>query len=81
MLKLKDSMADVAILGYLRIRRDGKVLYFDPTEGNYVGATILRVSGLELVGVPSKAGEIIDVRVKKKWATGEKRWAKTKREL
>lgn len=62
MLKLNKNEADVQILGYLTIQQDGKVIYFDPIEGRCIGATILRVCNLNLSGIPSKPGELIDVR-------------------
>ena len=62
MLRLNKSMAEIQILGYLRIRQDGKVLYFDPVEGNCIGASILRVCNLDLTYVLSKPGDLIDVR-------------------
>ena len=58
---MKKIKADIKILGYLRIRQDGKVIYFDPTEGNCVGASILRICNLDLKNVPSKPGEMIDI--------------------
>lgn len=62
MLELKDSSTDVQVLGYLRFRQDGKVIYFDPIEGDCKGASILRACNLNLKSVPTEFGELIDIR-------------------
>jgi hypothetical protein len=61
MVGLKESLAEVQILGYLRIQQDGKVIYFDSVEGNCAGASILRICNLDLKSVPSEPGELIDI--------------------
>lgn len=62
---MKKIKTEVKILGYLRIRQDGKVIYFDPIEGNCVGASMLRICNLNLKNIPSKPGELIDIYSKK----------------
>lgn len=72
MLKLKDSLADVQVLGYLRFRQDGKVIYFDPIEGDCKGASILRICNLTLTSIPTEFGELIDVRAQDQTKKGDK---------
>lgn len=65
MKRLSMGEADVNIRGYLRIRADGKVIYFDPTEGDLAGGTMLRICGLNLKYIPSKIGELLDLHISK----------------
>ena len=63
MAVLKESLVEIQILGYFRVRQDGEIIYSDFVEGDCVGAFMLRICNLDLKSVPFELGGLIDIMV------------------